>query len=158
MTKEIIVNRTFEETRVAVLEEDKLSDIFIERRETEKLLNNIYKGKVQNIVSGLSSAFIDIGFGKSAYLGIDDIIASRNEKNIENMLKVGQDIMVQIYKEPISTKGPKVTMDISLPGRLLVYMPFSKRIGVSKQIEDKQEYNRLKNIVGKLKKYLRAGL
>ena len=129
MSKEIIVNRTFEETRVAILEDDRLSDIFIERRETEKLLNNIYKGKVQNIVSGLDSSFIDIGFGKSAYLGISDVIAQKNEKKIENMLKVGQDIMVQIYKEPISTKGPKVTMDISLPGRFLVSMPFSKRIG-----------------------------
>ena len=98
MSKEIIVNRTFEETRVAVIENDRLSDIFIERRETEKILNNIYKGKVQNIVSGLSSAFVDIGFGKSAYLGISDIVAAKNEKNIENMLKVGQDIMVQIYK------------------------------------------------------------
>jgi ribonuclease G len=158
MSKEIIVNRTFEETRVAVLEDDKLSDIFIERRETEKLLNNIYKGKVQNIVSGLSSSFIDIGFGKSAYLGVADVIAQKNEKKIENMLKVGQDIMVQIYKEPISTKGPKVTMDISLPGRLLVYMPFSKRIGVSKQIEDEQEYDRLKNIVKKLKTDLAGGI
>ena len=158
MNKEIIVNRTFEETRVAILENDKLSDIFIERRETEKILNNIYKGKVQNIVSGLSSAFVDIGFGKSAYLGVADIVAPKNEKNIENMLKVGQDIMVQIYKEPISTKGPKVTMDISLPGRLLVYMPFSKRIGVSKQIEDKQEYTRLKDIVKKLKENLAGGI
>jgi len=158
MSKEIIVNRTFEETRVAVLEDDRLSDIFIERRETEKLLNNIYKGKVQNIVSGLSSSFIDIGFGKSAYLGVADVVAQKNEKKIENMLKVGQDIMVQIYKEPINTKGPKVTMDISLPGRLLVYMPFSKRIGVSKQIEDKQEYDRLKNIVKKLKTDLAGGI
>ena len=158
MSKEIIVNRTFEETRVAILEDDRLSDIFIERRETEKLLNNIYKGKVQNIVSGLDSSFIDIGFGKSAYLGISDVIAQKNEKKIENMLKVGQDIMVQIYKEPISTKGPKVTMDISLPGRFLVYMPFSKRIGVSKQIEDEQEHNRLKNIVKKLKTDLAGGI
>ncbi|MBQ2219232.1 MAG: ribonuclease E/G, partial [Elusimicrobia bacterium] len=147
MRKEIIVNRTFEETRVAVMENDRLSDIFIERRETEKILNNIYKGKVQNIVSGLSSAFVDICFGNSAYLGIADVVASKNEKNIENMLKVGQDIMVQIYKEPISTKGPKVTMDISLPGRLLVYMPFSNNIGVSKQIEDREEYTRLRNII-----------
>ena len=85
MTKEIIVNRTFEETRVAVLENDRLSDIFIERRETEKLLNNIYKGKVQNIVSGLSSAFVDIGFGKSAYLGIADIVASRTGYNGSNL-------------------------------------------------------------------------
>lgn len=151
MLKEIIVNRNYEETRVAVLEDSRLSDIFIERRESEKILNNIYKGKVQNVVPGLSSAFIDIGFGKSAYLGIGDVIASKNEKKIENMLKVGQDIMVQVYKEPINTKGPKVTMEISLPGRLLVYMPFNKKIGISKHIEDKQEYNRLKNIVKDLK-------
>ena len=128
MSKEIIVNRTYEETRVAVLEDSKLSDIFIERRESGKILNNIYKGTVQNVVPGLSSAFIDIGFGKSAYLGIADVIASKNEKKIENMLKVGQDIMVQVYKEPINTKGPKVTMEISLPGRLLVYMPFNKNL------------------------------
>ncbi|MDD2524093.1 MAG: Rne/Rng family ribonuclease [Endomicrobiia bacterium] len=158
MSKEIIVNRTHEETRVAVLDNSKLSDIFIERRESEKILNNIYKGKVQNIVAGLSSAFVDIGFGKSAYLSMDDIVASKNEHNIENMLKVGQEIMVQIYKEPISTKGPKVTMDISLPGRLLVYMPFSNNIGVSKQIEDKEEYTRLKNIVKKLKTELAGGI
>jgi ribonuclease G len=158
MSKEIIVNRTYEETRVAVLDNSKLSDIFIERRESEKILNNIYKGKVQNIVSGLSSAFIDIGFGKSAYLSMDDIVALKNEHNIENMLKVGQEIMVQVYKEPISTKGPKVTMDISLPGRLLVYMPFSNNIGVSKQIEDKEEYSRLKNIVKNLKTNLAGGI
>ncbi len=151
MAKEIVVNRTHEETRVAVLENDRLTDIFIERRESEKILNNIYKGKVQNIVAGLSSAFIDIGFGKSAYLSKDDVVAAKNEHNIENMLKVGQEIMVQVYKEPISTKGPKVTMEISLPGRLLVYMPFSNNIGVSKQIEEKEEYERLKNIIKKLK-------
>lgn len=158
MKKEIVVNRNFAETRVAVLENDKLSDLFIERKETEKILNNIYKGKVQNIVTGLSSAFVDIGFGKSAYLAMDDIVAPKNEHNIENMLKIGQDIMVQIYKEPISTKGPKVTMDISLPGRLLVYMPFGSKVGVSKQIENQEEYNRLKGIIKKLKKELAGGI
>jgi ribonuclease G len=116
--KEIVVNIGLEETRVAVLEDGKLFDLFIERRESEKILNNIYKGEVQNIVPALDSAFVDIGFGKSAYLEIDDIIAQREEKNIENMIKVGQEVMVQVYKEPISTKGSKVTMDISLPGRL----------------------------------------
>ncbi len=158
MNKEIVVNRTFAETRVAVLEDNQLSDIFIERKETEKILNNIYKGKVQNIVAGLSSAFVDIGFGKTAYLAMDDIVAPKNERNIENMLREGQDIMVQVYKEPISTKGPKITMDISLPGRLLVYMPFGSKVGVSKQIEDKQEYERLKNIIKKLKKELAGGI
>ncbi|MDR1418158.1 MAG: Rne/Rng family ribonuclease [Endomicrobium sp.] len=158
MKKEIVVNRGFEETRVAVLEDGKLFDLFIERRESEKILNNIYKGTVQNIVPALGSAFVDIGFGKSAYLGVDDIIAQREEKNIENMVKVGQEVMVQVYKEPINTKGPKVTMDISLPGRLLVYMPFSNNIGVSKNIEDKQEYDRLKNIVSKIKKDMPGGI
>ncbi|MCL2485414.1 MAG: Rne/Rng family ribonuclease [Endomicrobia bacterium] len=158
MKKEIVVNRTLEETKVAVLEDGRLFDLFIERRESEKILNNIYKGKVQNIVPALNSAFVDIGFGKSAYLGTDDIVAPKNEKNIENMIKPGQDIMVQVYKEPINTKGPKVTMEISLPGRLLVYMPFSNNIGISKNIEDKQEYDRLKGIVAALKKDIPGGI
>ncbi len=158
MKKEIIVNRTQEETKVAVLEDGRLFDLFIERRESEKILNNIYKGKVQNIVPALNSAFVDIGFGKSAYLGIDDIVAQKNEKNIENMIKPGQDIMVQVYKEPISTKGPKVTMEISLPGRLLVYMPFSSNIGISKNIDDKQEHDRLKAIVTEVKKDIPGGI
>lgn len=158
MKKEIVVNRNLEETKVAVLEDGQLFDLFIERRESGKILNNIYKGKVQNIVPALNSAFVDIGFGKSAYLGINDIIAQKNEKNIENMLKVGQDIMVQVYKEPISTKGPKVTMDISLPGRLTVYMPFSKNIGVSKSIDCKEEHARLKKIANEIKKDIPGGI
>jgi ribonuclease G len=106
----------------------------------------------------LGSAFVDIGFGKSAYLSVDDIIAQCDEKNIENMITTEQDIMVQVYKEPINTKGPKVTMDISLPGKLLVYMPFSSNVGISKNIEDRQEYDRLKNIVAKLKKDIPGGI
>jgi ribonuclease G len=156
--KEIVVNRTLEETKVAVLEDGRLFDLFIERRESEKILNNIYKGRVQNIVPALNSAFVDIGFGKSAYLGVDDIVAQKNEKNIGQMIKPGQDIMVQVYKEPISTKGSKVTMDISLPGRLLVYMPFSNNIGISKNIDDKKEYDRLKRIVADFKVDIPGGI
>jgi ribonuclease G len=158
VNKEIVVNKTFEETKIAVLENGKLFDLFIERRESEKILNNIYKGSVQNIVPALGSAFIDIGFGKSAYLGVGDIIAQLKEKNIENMIKVGQDVIVQVYKEPISTKGPKVTMDISLPGRLLVYMPFSNNIGVSKNIGDEKEHDRLKSIITEIKKDIPGGI
>jgi len=150
--KEIVVNRTLEETKVAVLEDGKLFDLFIERRESEKVLNNIYKGRVQNIVPALNSAFVDLGFGKSAYLGLSDIVAQKHEKNIGKMIKPGQDIMVQIYKEPISTKGPKATMDVSLPGRLIVYMPFSNNIGISKNIESKEEHDRLKKIISEIKK------
>jgi ribonuclease G len=159
MKKEIVVNRTLEETKVAVLEDGKLFDLFIERRESEKILNNIYKGTVQGIVPALESAFIDIGFSKGAYLGVNDIIAQHHEKkNIENMIKIGQEIMVQVYKEPINTKGSKVTMDISLPGRLLVYMPFSNNVGISKNIEDREEYDRLKTIVTKIKKDMPGGI
>jgi ribonuclease G len=159
MKKEIVVNRTLEETKVAVLEDGKLIDLFIERRESEKILDNIYKGIVQTIVPALGSAFVDIGFGKGAYLGVDDIIATqRDEKNIENMVKAGQEVMVQVYKEPIRTKGSKVTMDISLPGRLLVYMPFSNNAGISKNIEDRQEYKRLKSIIAEIKKDIPGGI
>jgi ribonuclease G len=158
MKKEIVVNRTFEETKVAVLENGKPFDLFIERRESEKILNNVYKGIVQGIVPALGSAFVDIGFGKSAYLGASEIISQRNEKNIENMVKVGQEIMLQVYKEPIKTKGPKATMDISLPGRLLIYMPLSDNIGISKNIGNRKEYDRLKNIITKIKKDIPGGI
>jgi ribonuclease G len=158
VNKEIIVNRSLEETKVAILEDGKLFDLFIERRESEKIINNIYKGTVKNIVPAFESAFVDIGFGKGAYLGIGDIIAQKEEKSIENMIKVGQEVMVQVYKEPINTKGPKVTMDISLPGRLLVYMPFSNNIGISKNIENDKEHDRLKNIITKIKKDMPGGI
>jgi ribonuclease G len=154
--KEIVVNRGLEETRVAVLENGKLFDLFIERRESEKILNNIYKGTVGNVVPALNSAFIDIGFGKSAYLGGGDIVIkgarAGEASNISKYLKPDQEVMVQVYKEPISTKGPKVTMDISLPGRFLVFMPFSNNVGVSRNIEDKQETDRLRSIVYNAKK------
>ncbi|MCA6080114.1 MAG: Rne/Rng family ribonuclease [Endomicrobium sp.] len=159
MKKEIIVNMAFEESKVAVLEDGRLFDLFIERRESKKILNNIYKGKVQNVVPALNSAFVDIGFGKNAYLDIGDIVsAQHDEKNVEKMIKSGQNVMVQVYKEPIHNKGPKVTMDISLPGRLLVYMPFGNGTGVSRNIGDKKEYDRLKSIVTKLKKDITGGI
>lgn len=154
--KEIIVNRTFEESRVAILDNGKLFNLFIERRESEKILNNIYKGRVKNIVPALNSLFVDIGFGRGAYLDVCDILKEHRSK--KNMIKAGQDIMVQVYKEPIHNKGAKVTMAISLTGRLLVYMPFSNNIGVSKNIKDKHEYNRLKSMTAELKKDISGGI
>ncbi|GMO67223.1 MAG: ribonuclease G [Endomicrobiia bacterium] len=157
----IVVNKSIKETKVAVLENDKLFDLFIERKESKKILNNIYKGRVQNIVPALGSAFVDIGFSKSAYLSVDDIVVQcdeNNEKNIENMIKLGQDIIVQVYKEQINNKGPKVTMNISLPGRLLVYMPFGNHVGISKKIKNKQECKRLKDIVNEAKKDVAGGI
>jgi len=160
MKKEIIVvvNKTFEETKVAVLENGRFFDLFIERQESENIINNIYKGKVQNVVPALGSAFVDIGLSRSAYLSGDDIVTCHNEKKVEDMIKVGQDIMVQVCKEPINKKGPKVTMGISLPGRLLVYMPFGDSVNISRKIKNKQECKRLENLVGELKKNMSGGI
>jgi ribonuclease G len=151
MKKEIIVNRSKEETRVAILEDGNLSDLFIERRESEKIVGNIYKGKVANILPGISSAFADVGLDKNSYLFVDDVMSDTKERKIEKMITRGQELMLQVYKEPIGTKGTKVTMDISLPGRLLVYMPFNDNIGISKHIESHQERDRLKKLIREMK-------
>ncbi|MDR1400741.1 MAG: Rne/Rng family ribonuclease [Endomicrobium sp.] len=155
----IVVNKSIGETKVAVLENDKLFDLFIEVKESEKILNNIYRGRVQNIVPALGSAFVDIGINKSAYLSVDNIVSRCSEKNIKNMIKSGQDIIVQVYKEAINNKGPKVTMNISLPGRLLVYIPFGNNVvGVSKKIKNKQECKRLRDIANEVKKNVSGGI
>jgi ribonuclease G len=147
MKKEILVNRTPEEIRVAILDNSELVDLFIERRESEKIVGNIYKGVVKNILPGLSSAFVDAGLDRNAYLYVDDVICESREKKIEKMISRSKEIMVQVDKEPISTKGARVTMDVSLPGRLLVFMPFNDHIGISKNIEARDERSRLKNII-----------
>jgi ribonuclease G len=147
MKKEILVNRTPEEIRVAILDNGELVDLFIERRESEKIVGNIYKGVVKNILPGLSSAFVDAGLERNAYLYVDDVITETREKKIEKMISRNKEIMVQVDKEPISTKGARVTMDVSLPGRLLVFMPFNEHVGISKNIESREERNRLKNII-----------
>ena len=147
MKKEIIVNRTVDEARVAIIENGQMTDLFFERRESEKIVGNIYKARVKNILPGLSSAFVEVGLERSAYLYVDDVRAEGKETKIEKMLSVGQEIIVQVDKEPISTKGARVNMDISLPGRLLVYMPFTHHIGISKNIESREERSRLKSII-----------
>jgi len=128
------------------LESGQITDLFIERRESEKIVGNIYKGQVKNILPGLSSAFVEVGLERNAYLYVDDVLTETGETKIEKMISKGSEILVQVDKEPISTKGARVTMDISLPGRLLVYMPFSPHIGISKNIESREERSRLKGI------------
>ncbi|MFC1500981.1 ribonuclease E/G [Elusimicrobiota bacterium] len=147
MKKEIIVNRASDEIRVAIMEDGRLVDLFMERRESEKIVGNIYKGRVVSILPGLSSAFVDAGLDKNIYLSMGDIVTEEKGKNIEKMITKGQEILIQVTKEPISTKGAKGTMDISLPGRLLVYMPFDKHVGVSKNISSREECDRLKKII-----------
>ncbi len=172
MTKEILVNSTNQETRIAIIENNKLVEVFVERRFNKGIVGNIYKGKVTKVLPGMQSAFVNIGLDRDAFLYVGDIsenilnieefideenieeerTTTHSEVHIEDLLREGQEILVQIAKEPIGTKGPRITAHISLPGRYLVYMPTISHIGVSRKIEDENERERLKQIMEKIKK------
>ncbi|MEE3122584.1 MAG: Rne/Rng family ribonuclease, partial [SAR324 cluster bacterium] len=163
MPKEIIINHTHHETRVAMMEDGVLTELQYEREREQRIVGNIYKGRVVKVLPGMESAFIDIGAERAAFLHIDDVVLdedlngngkrnSRKEKQpIEKLLKEGNSILVQVSKGPIGTKGARITSHVSMPGRNLVYMPSSKTLGVSRQIADERERDRLKNIVNRLK-------
>lgn len=157
--KEIIVDINPYQTRVVLLEDGSPSEIYIERRGRERLVGNIYKGKVQNVLPGMQAAFVDIGIERNAFLYAGDIQIDRSDftfhgeqndikpaaLNIKDIVKPGQEVMVQIVKEPVGTKGARVTTNITLPGRTLVLMPSVNYVGVSRRIEDEEERTRLKN-------------
>jgi len=147
--KEIFANTSFEETRIAILENGKLSELFWERRSSGNIVGNIYKAVVENVLPGISSAFMNIGLDKNAYIYISDVLGNQKEP-IDKLLKKDQEVMVQVTKDAISTKGMKVTMDVSLPGRYLVLTPFQDFVGVSKSIEDDAERKRLSEIMRKI--------
>jgi ribonuclease G len=147
--REVLANTSFEETRVAILENGRLAELHWERKSAQNIVGNIYKGTVENVLPGISSAFVNIGFEKNAYLYISDVLGEKGAA-IDSTLKKGQTIMVQVAKEAISTKGPKVTMDVTLPGRYLVFTPFQKDIGISKHIAEDEERRRLETIVTRL--------
>ncbi|PKN01377.1 MAG: Rne/Rng family ribonuclease [Elusimicrobia bacterium HGW-Elusimicrobia-1] len=152
MKKEILISSTSLETRAAIIEcvegsKFRLADYFVDRPNRQKIVGNIYKGRVANVLPGLNSAFINIGIGRNAYLQVDDVVPQT--KKIQSVLKSGADVMVQVTKDAIGTKGPKITMDISLTGRLCVLMPFSDKIGVSKNIEDRPIRSKLKDAISK---------
>ncbi|HEY8422391.1 MAG TPA: Rne/Rng family ribonuclease [Thermoclostridium sp.] len=154
MIKEILVDTKPGQTRIAILEDGELAELHIETADKTKLIGNIYRGKVERVLPGMQCAFVDIGIGKNAYLSADDVVLRKNhpyEKDngtvkIENMVKQGQEITVQVVKDEIGTKGPKVTTDITLPGNLTVLYPLSPGTGVSKKIADRSERERLKKI------------
>ena len=163
MHKEIVIDVNPYQTRVVLLEDGSPSEIYIERRGKERLVGNIYKGKVQNVLPGMQAAFVDIGLERNAFLYAGDIVLDKSEfqfgshhegdqkldetPNVKDILKPGQDIMVQVIKEPIGTKGARVTTHITLPGRSLVLMPTVNYIGVSRRIDDESERARLKSAV-----------
>ena len=145
MVNEIIVDVGLEETRVALLEDKELVEIYIERPNNERLVGNIYRGKVSSVLPGMQAAFIDIGYDKNAFLYLGDAVNKdfldddesfqNNYKNYNSeVIRPGQEITVQVIKEPIGTKGPRVTTHITLPGRYLVLLPNADYVGVSRRI------------------------
>jgi len=166
MNKEIIINSSLGETRIAILEERKLVELFVEKPERERMVGDIYLGKVVNVVKGMRAAFVDIGQKQDAFLHFSDIgesfstvsaIIDRGEDNHHEeeippeQIKVGQEILVQIIKEPISTKGSRLTTQISIPGRFTVLVPNSSMVGVSKKIDSLKERRRLRKVAKSLR-------
>ena len=169
--KEVIINTEALETRVAVSEEGRLEEFTIERTSEERLVGSIFKGRVRNLEDGLKAAFVDIGFEKNAFLHYWDIVPSNfdsavevveregqrrrdrpkvTQKDVPRLYPPGSDIIVQVTKGPIGTKGPRVTTNLVLPGRYLVLLPNSDQSGVSRKIENHEERQRLKKILRKL--------
>ncbi|CCE25144.1 ribonuclease G [Methylotuvimicrobium alcaliphilum] len=148
MSEEILINVTPPETRVAVVENGVLQELIIERSRQRGLVGNIYKGEVCRVLPGMQAAFVDIGLSRAAFLHLSDLCSKDLEKkgsaNIESYLHEGQHIVVQVTKDPIGTKGARLTTEISIPSRFQVYMPYANNCGVSQRIECDAERARLR--------------
>ena len=172
MNKELIVSSNRHETMVATLEDDQVAEIVIERERARGAVGNIYKGRVNKVLPGMQSSFVNIGLDRDAFLYVTDVIdtfeeyekleagdsdgdhggrGGRPEANkdakIEDLLKQGQEILVQVVKEPLGTKGARITSHVSIPGRFLVFMPAVEHIGVSRKVDSREERSRLRKIV-----------
>ncbi len=154
--KEILINITPQETRVAILENGMLHELYIERSRSRGLVSNVYKGRVVRVLPGMEAAFIDIGLERAAFLHVSDM-AGYNKQNsnsesepapqIGQLLREGQELLVQVIKDPLGTKGARLTTNITIPSRYLVFMPNSENIGVSSRIDDEEERERLRNML-----------
>jgi len=163
MTREILISANTDETRVALVEDGSVVEFYVEKPTSQKTAGNVYLGKVVNVLSGMQAAFVDIGQEKNAFLYVDDAFlprenggrgASRNKRgrtSINEIVKPGQSIVVQVTKEAIGTKGARVTRRITFPGRYLVLMPTVNYIGVSRRIGDDEERDRLRKIAREIK-------
>jgi ribonuclease G len=151
MSDEILINVTPPEIRVAIVENGVLQEVLIERESKRGLVGNIYKGRVCRVLPGMQAAFVDIGLDRAAFLHVSDLNAADRERaeneQIELAFREGQDVVVQVIKEPIGAKGARLTTDISIPSVYQVFMPFCKVSGVSQRIEGEAERARLRGIV-----------
>lgn len=150
VAREMLISHDVNETRVALLEDSELVELYIERPK-RSVAGNVYLGKVSDVLPGMQAAFVDIGLEKNAFLYVDEVVAPEGLENlpkreISALLKPGQQLMVQVVKDPMGTKGARVTTEITLPGRFLVLMPFSDFVGVSKKLPD-EERDRLHEII-----------
>ncbi|KPJ61346.1 MAG: hypothetical protein AMJ46_01140 [Latescibacteria bacterium DG_63] len=171
--REILINSDPHETRIAILEDKTLVELLVERSDRRRRVGDIYKGRVNAVLPGMQAAFVDIGLPKTAFLHVSDLVESlvdyddmddgpfdeeeeeerefKETVKIEDHLVKGQEILVQITKESIGTKGPRVSGQISLPGRYLVLMPGAEHVGISRRIEDRNERQRLKKLIAGLR-------
>jgi ribonuclease G len=172
MNKEMIVSANGHETMVAILEDDLVAEVFVERERQRGVVGNVYKGRVSKVLPGMQSSFIELGLERDGFLYVSEVIDTldefdklagdddedgggktrepRGEKappKIEELLKEGQEIVVQVVKEPLGTKGARLTSHVTMPGRFLVFMPTVDHIGVSRKIELREERSRLRGIV-----------
>lgn len=151
MSEELLINVTPVETRVAVVENGMLQEVYIERSSRLGIVGNIYKGKVVRVLPGMEAAFVDIGLERAAFIHVSDIVGtadnSNQQQDIALLLREGQALVVQVIKDPIGTKGARLTTQLSVASRYLVYMPSVQHIGISQRIEDEAERERLRNLV-----------
>jgi ribonuclease G len=174
MTKEMIISSNVHETIVAILEDDLAAEIFVERERQRGVVGNVYKGRVSKVLPGMQSSFIDVGLERDGFLYVADVIDTMEEfdklessdedgadaaraardrdhdrlqARIEDLLREGQEIIVQVVKEPLGTKGARLTSHVTMPGRFLVFMPTVDHVGVSRKIESREERARLRGIV-----------
>ncbi len=181
MATELVINAASHETRIALIENGTIAELHIERTRGKGIVGNIYKGRVIRVLPGMQAAFVDIGLEKAAFLYVADVFDAFEEYEsllygvkkdqeisgplpqdsqpefkplhpIEELLQEGQELLVQVSKEPLGTKGARITSHISLPGRHLVYMPTVDHVGISRRIEDEEERERLREAVERLKK------
>ncbi len=168
MSEEIFINVTPQETRVAFVENGVLQEVQIERAQKRGLVGNIYKGKVSRILPGMQAAFIDVGLERTAFLHAADIAMNADESkahtengkphaDISSLLREGQDVVVQVIKDPLGTKGARLITQVSIPSRYLVFLPGTHHIGVSQKIESEEERLRLKDIIAQLMPELEVG-
>lgn len=158
MSEEILINVAPMETRVALIDNGVLQEVYLERFQNKGIVGNIYRGKVARVMPGMQAAFVDVGLDRTAFIHVSDMIADRQtgnghvvktgeEPQISSLLKEGDPLVVQVIKDPLGTKGARLTTNLSVSSRYLVYMPHTKHIGISQRIEQEAERERLRQVV-----------